>query len=217
MYLYELEKGEEVTLTIKMKNSEKFEYRCPVVEVSVKGNCILVPPLKFEGKILKFDQEKIFAEVIVIRDNKPIIFRGCFIQYIKTKENTYHAIICKNIGANLNRRSHYRVSIDEYCYVNHGKATIDAMCLDMSSAGFSFLVGHYDGQEMDFVHMIYRDRIVDADINVMGRVVRRVDREDGKTLFGCYMIPRADVDKYLSTRQRKTMKPKDINSSDDKE
>jgi len=209
MYLYEIEKGEEVTLTLKMKDTEKYEWKCPIVEVSVKGNCILVPPLKIEDKILTFGQETVYAEIIYIKDGKPIVFKGCFVQYIKTKENKYHAIICKNAGNNLNRRSHFRVSIDEYCYVNHGKATIDAMCLDMSSTGFSFLVGHYDGQEMEFVHMIYRDNIVGADINVMGRVVRRVDREDGKTLFGCYMIPRADVDKYLSARQRKTMKRTD--------
>ena len=33
--------------------------------------------------------------------------------------------------------------------------------------------------------------------------------EDGKTLFGCYMIPRPEIDRYITARQRKIMKPKD--------
>ena len=62
---------------------------------------------------------------------------------------------------------------------------------------------------MDYIKLVYTDTLMDMDISVMGRVVRRVDREDGKTLFGCYMIPRQDIDKYITARQRKIMKPKD--------
>lgn len=209
MYIYELEKEEIVTLTIKMKEREKMEWKCPVVDMSVKGRCILVPPLKYDDKILTFGKEGVIAEVVAIRDGKPVIFKGCYVQYIKMKENKYHAIICKENGVNLNRRSHFRVPIDEYCYVNHGKATVDAYIKDMSSTGFSFIVGHYDNQQMEFVQLLYKDSMIGVDISVMGRVVRREDREDGKTLFGCYMIPRPDIDKYVNERQRRTMKPQD--------
>ena len=209
MYIYELEKEEVVTLTIKMKERDKMEWKCPVLDTSVKGKCILVPPLKYEDKVLTFGSEGIIAEVVAVRDGKPVIFKGCHVQYIKFKDQKYHAIIAKENGVNLNRRSHFRVPIDEYCYVNYGKATIDAYILDMSSTGFSFIVGHYDNNDMDYVKVIYTDTMMGTDVSVMGHVVRREDREDGKTLFGCYMIPRPDIDKYIMARQRKIMKPKD--------
>lgn len=209
MFIYELEKEEVVTLTIKMKEREKLEWKCPVVDVSVKGRCILVPPLKYDDKILTFGKEGIIAEVVAIRDGKPVIFKGCNVQYIKMKDAKYHAIITKENGVNLNRRSHFRVPIDEYCYVNHGKATVDAFILNMCVSGFAFIVGHYDNPNMDFVQLSYTDKSLGTDVSVMGRVVRREDREDGKTLFGCYMIPRPDIEKYINARQRKIMKPQD--------
>lgn len=206
MYIYELEKDEIVNLTVRMKDHDQMEWRCPVVETSSKGRCILVPPLKYDDKVLTFETDGIVAELVAIRDGKPFVFIGCHIQYIKTKNVKYHAVICKGPGVNLNRRSHFRVSVDEYCYVNNGKATIDALVTDMSASGFAFVVGKYDGLEMDFVKILYTDTALATDISVMGRVVRRVDREDGKTLFGCYMSPRPDVEKYVAARQRSLMK-----------
>lgn len=209
MYIFELEKDEVVTLKIKMKERESMEWKCPVIDVSIKGKCILVSPLKYGDKILTFGREGIIAELVAIRDGKPVIFKSCHVQYIKLKNLKCHAIICKEKGVNLNRRSHFRIPIDEYCYVNNGKATIDAYIPEMSVSGFSFIVGHYDNQEMDYVKLIYTDTLLEKDISIMGRVVRRSEREDGKTLFGCYMIPRPDIEKYINVRQRKIMKPQD--------
>lgn len=209
MYIYDIEKDETVTVIIKMKDRDGMEWRCPVVDVSMKGRCILVPPIKYKDKVLTFGKEGVIVELIAIRDGKPVIFKGCSIQYIKLKDDKYHAIICRERGANLNRRAHYRIPIDEYCYVNNGKATIDAYLLEMSFTGFSFIVGHYDNQEMEYVKVTYTDTLLNLDITVMGRVVRKKEREDGKTLFGCYMIPKSDIEKYLTSRQRKIMKPQD--------
>lgn len=206
MFIHELEKDSIVTVTVKMKEREKMEWKCPIVDVSEKGKCILVPPLKFEDKVLSFGAEGVMAECVAVIDGKPVIFKGCYIQYIKLKENKYHAIITKENGTNLNRRAHFRVPIDEYCYVHNGKATIDAFITDMSSTGFSFNVGHYDGAPMEFVKLSYTDKMVDTDVSVMGRVVRQETKEDGRSVFGCYMIPRPDVDKYINERQRRTMK-----------
>ncbi len=80
MFIYELEKEELVTLTVKMKERDKMEWKCPVLDVSAKGKCILVPPLKYEDKVLTFDKEGVIAEVVAIRDGKPVIFRGSVYQ-----------------------------------------------------------------------------------------------------------------------------------------
>ena len=158
MYIYELEKEEVVTLTIKMKERDKMEWKCPVLDTSVKGKCILVPPLKYEDKVLTFGSEGIIAEVVAVRDGKPVIFKGCHVQYIKFKDQKYHAIIAKENGVNLNRRSHFRVPIDEYCYVNHGKATVDAIIKDIGFSGFAFIISHWDDVKMDFIQLSYHDK-----------------------------------------------------------
>lgn len=207
MFIYELEKEEYITLAVKMKDREPMEWKCRVMETSLKGRCALVEPVTFEDKILNFGTEGVIAEAVAIRDGKPVMFKGCAVQYVRTNNARYHAIICKNNGVNLNRRTHFRVAIDEYCYVNHGKATIDAYIRDMSSSGFSFVVGHYDkDQKMDYVQLIYTDKMLDRDITVTGRVVRLEKYDNGKAVFGCYMIPRPEIDKYLNEKQRRMLK-----------
>lgn len=211
MYIYELEKEENLTLTVHLPDKSVLEWKCQVLDISPKGKCILVPPLKNkEDKIISFAPDmKLDAEVVVIREEKPLIFKNCYLQLIKLKDKKVHAIICKQIGINLNRRAYFRIPIDEYCYVNYGGATVDALLLDMSASGFGFIVGHYDGNPMEFVQVTYHDNIMKIDIKVMGRVVRRIDQDDGRTFFGCYMIPRPDIVKYINTRQTKTVKPRD--------
>ena len=79
----------------------------------------------------------------------------------------------------------------------------------MSASGFGFIVGHSDGNPMEFVQVSYHDNLMNTDIKVMGRVVRRIDKEDGRTFFGCYMIPRPDIVKYINTRQSKSLKTRE--------
>jgi len=208
MYIYELEKEAPLTLTVHLPDKRVMEWKCQVLDNSIKGRCVLVPPLKNEeDKIINFDPDvKVDAEVVIIKDEKPLIFKNCYLQLIKLKDKKVHAIICKQAGANFNRRAYFRIPIDEYCYVNHGAATVDALLLDMSASGFGFIVGHYDGAPMEFVQVSYHDRLMNTDIKVMGRVVRRIDQDDGRAFFGCYMIPRPDIVKYINTRQSKTLK-----------
>lgn len=211
MFIYELEKEAPLTLTVHLPDKKVLEWKCQVVDNSPKGRCVLVPPLKNEdGKIINFDPDiKIEAEVVIIKDEKPLIFKNCYLQLIKLKDKKLHAIICKQTGINYNRRAYFRIPIDEYCYVNHGSATVDALLLDMSASGFGFIVGHYDGNPMEFVQVSYHDNLMNTDIKVMGRVVRRIDKEDGRTFFGCYMIPRPDIVKYINTRQSKSLKTRE--------
>ena len=112
MYIYELEKEEVVTLTIKMKERDKMEWKCPVLDTSVKGKCILVPPLKYEDKVLTFGSEGIIAEVVAVRDGKPVIFKGCHVQYIKFKDQRYHAIIAKENGVQGRVTLQFTVNVD---------------------------------------------------------------------------------------------------------
>lgn len=210
MYIYELEKEEQITLTVHLPDKKVLEWKCQITDVSQKGKCIIVPSLKLENKILDFGANLRYeAELVYIQEDKPLVFKNCTLQLIKIKDQRVHAIICKSIGIKLNRRAYFRIPIDEYCYVNYGAATVDALLLDMSASGFAFVVGHYDGNDMEFVQVSYHDSVMNTDVKVMGRVVRRIDQEDGRTFFGCYVIPRPDIVKYINTRQGKMAKPRE--------
>lgn len=208
MFIYELEVGETVSLTVKMKEKESFDWKCEVLQTLERGRCILVEPLMHDGMLINFDDANISAELVAIRDGKPVIFRSCHLQYLKTKDNSYHAIATKEVGVNLNRRQYFRVTVDEYCYVNYGKATVDAFLIDVSYAGFGFVVNHWDNADMGQVMLTFRDRDFDKEVVLTGRVVRRVDREDGSTVFGCTMIPKPATDAYVNMRQRKNISSK---------
>lgn len=206
MKIYEIEKNTEITLEVKCKGTNSLTWKCPVLETSLKSKCILIPPLKMDDKIINFDSADITAEVISIIDGIPYVFKGCSIQYIKTKEKSYHAILCKQNGAKVNRRSHFRIPLDEYCYINHGKATVDAIIKDIGFSGFAFIISHWDDVKMDFIQLSYHDSITNYNIQLTGRVVRTQKIDDHKTLVGCYMIPKDALNRYINERQRKTMK-----------
>jgi hypothetical protein len=172
----------------------------------VGGNCALLEPFTVDNKILSFAGDNISLQASTIIEGKLAVWRPCKIQLLRLKGNSLHALICMNDSISVNRRNAYRVDVNEYCYVNTGKATVDAMIVDISSTGFAFTVGKYDGDNIEFLQLNYHDSLLDVDVQLNGRVVRRVERDNGSFLFGCVMTPKDAVDKYINQRQRKMIR-----------
>lgn len=206
MYISDLEVGTKLSVELDLDGKIPATLYSEVVQAIHSKRAILIQKLVKDDKIVTFNIDGLKITTTVLTDNKPYIWRNCKIQYIKLNDKAYHAIICKETGVQLNRRSHFRVGVNEYCYVNYGKATVDALLLDVSFTGFEFIVGKWDGSEMEYVNVSYHDSLLECDVNLIGRVVRTEDKEDGKKLFGCYMIQKDDVSKYINTRQRKLIR-----------
>lgn len=203
MYIYELNSGDTVTVTVICENKAPMEFKSTVVKNSAKSRCVLLVPITSDGKVIGFGSDAVHITATTLIDGKVMQWRGCHIQYIKANGNAYHALICSNTGAFINRRGAFRVPIDEYCYVNNGKMTVDALCLNVSNTGFAFVVGQYDGSPMDHVRVSYHDNLLNIEVNLEGRVVRVEDKGNGSTLFGCKLIPNNHIGRYVSLRQRK--------------
>ncbi len=209
MYIYEVPIGAELSLEVKSKGMPKpFCFTCTIVNVSMDANCVFVAPITSDGKLVSFEAPELFIQAVLLIDNKPTIWRGCSVQYVKTKKERFHAIICKTEGAIANRRRFFRLPVVEFGKVHMGANAYDAIVRDISSGGFCFSLEKYNGRSsIDVVELMYKDSIVGKDVKIRGQVVRQVD-EDGQTTFGCYMAPRADIDKYIANRQQRSMKIK---------
>ena len=139
MYINELEVGTKLSVELNLDGKIPATLYSEVVNTISSKRAILIQRLIKDDKIVTFDTDGLKITTTVIVDNKPYMWRNCHIQYLKLKDKSYHAIICKENGVQLNRRSHFRVGVNEYCYVNYGKATIDALLLDISFTGFAFI------------------------------------------------------------------------------
>ena len=208
MYINEIPNQSTVSVEVKIPGKIPANFKAKVVESSLKGKCIFLKPLKEYDKIINFEVPNISIDTVFLLEGKPVIWRSCVIKYLKYKGETYHAIICKNDGKYINRRDHFRVPVDAYCYVNHGKATVDALIRDISSTGFSYSVGRYDGPDMESVKVNYDDELIGINISLEGHVVRKDINESGKTVFGCHMAQRTDINRYINERQRKLLNAK---------
>lgn len=205
MQISDLKAGDSVVIDINCDGKVPAKLQAVVELTSVGGHCALLKPIRLQDKIAKFsDNLNLTATVIV--EGKPVVWRGCNIQFVKYNNSSYHALICKHKGVTINRRGAFRVPVDEYCYVNCGKATVDATCINVSTTGFAFTVGKYDGAKMDYVSCTYHDSLLDVDVTLTGRVVRQEDKGEGRMLFGCRLLSQGKVDKYVSQRQRKLIR-----------
>ena len=203
MNIFELKNGDVITITLTSEGKLPLVFKSTVQQTSVKNNCALLDPIIVDDKVVNFNTPGIQLVASLPIDGKLMQWRGCVLQYLKNKDKAYHALICKNRGTFTNRRGSFRVPVDEYCYVNNGKATIDALCLNVSNTGFAFVVGKYDGTPMTFVTVTYRDSLLDLDVTLKGKVVRSESKDNGRVIFGCRLLNDCQINKYLSIRQRK--------------
>ncbi len=204
MFIWELPQNSELTVEIKAEDKMPLEFKSQILLSSQRGKCVFLEPLREDNKILNFDVSDIrITAYYITGEDLPIVFKKCTMQYISHNEHKYHAVICSENGVNQNRRNHFRVPVDEYCHVNNGKATVDGIMVNVSSTGFAFVVSHWDNSPMDQVLVSYHDTLLNMEFKIKGKVVRTEPREGDRTLFGCRILLCANIEKYISARQRK--------------
>lgn len=207
MFINELEEENILSLEIKSIDGigKPLLYHCKIVYTGEKERCVYVEPIRHDGKVISFDDGKVFIQAYLVIDNKPMFWRGCSIKYVDYKGEKYHCIICWERGVALNRRKRFRVTVDEYCNVNTGKAMVAAFMKNVSSIGFCFSVGKYDGAAVDYVKADFHDQSTDMDIHLEGKVVRYEQDEEGRATFAVETMPTPAVERYVAARQRSTI------------
>lgn len=206
MFIYDIEDNTDISIEIKMKDKIPISLKSKTVASSVKNNCILILLLKYEDKILNFNNENLEITITVIIDNMPVFFKFCTMQYINMSGKKFHAIYCKTPGVKKNRRTNYRVIVDEYGTANTGNGTYDALITDISETGFAFIIKNWNKQKFSHVSLSYYDSLLNVNMQVIGRVVRTEEKDGNNTLFGCRLQPNSQLGSYLNMRQRKMLR-----------
>lgn len=191
MYIYELPENTQITITCKMKNSNKLEWKRNVKKTSIKSKCVYIPPILQNEKMLSFNVTGIIIEITALHQKEPIIFKNCSIGSAIINGVKYHSVICPYDSIKENRRTSNRFFINEICDIQYQntKQSIKGVIKDMSESGFSCMILPKDEPRIDLndnsIQINYFDNVIQKEINLIGKIVRRENVTDG-ILYGVH-------------------------------
>ena len=172
-----------------------------------EGGVVFIDAIRFKNQVINFMQPDIILNVIYAREGeKPIEWRDCMMKVVEYKGKNYHAIICKKIGVEVNRRTSVRMFVGDpgSAMIGEHRTSMSITVKDVSSTGFSFLstkkveVGPEESVRISFdikSHHLHFD--------LDGKIVRTHEEQDGRTFYGCKLEnDHRALDEYIAQRQR---------------
>lgn len=204
MRIGDLEENQGLHIEVIAKGG-RLEY--DVRTVFSEGGVTFIEPIRYKNQIVDFMRSDIIINVLYTRDGeKPIEWRGCIMKVMEYKGNQYHAIGCKNVGVEVNRRECLRVFVGEkgIAQVGSHRGTINATVKDVSATGFSFTGAQdIDPKTGDAVRLVFEDHVRHNRFELMGKLVRTVEMDEGRTLYGCRLDgAHKGIEEYIAQRQR---------------
>ena len=84
---------------------------------------------------------------------------------------------------------------------------INVLVKDISEGGFSFVYNEkLSTQAGDPVRLVFNDTKKELRFNLQGRIVRMVELDETKVLYGCRLIIKnASLSKYIADKQREQL------------
>lgn len=202
MKISELDQGNEVVFEI-ITGTETHEFSSHVVDK--KSDFILVEPIRIENKILSFSSSSIPVNLILNREGKqPVAWKQVAVDVVLYKKNTVYKVSQTIDGAEVNRRSSYRLYIGVNGVVQvggHHKA-VNVIVKDISESGFSFVCDEeFADSDRAMVHLVFEDD--ERHISINGLVVRKIILETGRVLYGCLINLKTPlIAQYVNLKQR---------------
>lgn len=215
MYIYELTKGQSITIVANTPG-QRLEFATTIDEVYPKKKIILAAPVYVNEKLLTFRGNQLILDILVSNDESaPQLFKNVEIKLIKKPDNTVayslHTIV---EGKVYNRRESFRCSIGLATTVQCGmhRVPYDAVIRDISATGFSFVLPNSAKVDPNcVVHMLVNDYIEETaeryNFNLYGLIVRSFPLDAHRTVYGCRLNNTIHgLDKYLMTKERIRMR-----------
>lgn len=204
MKLYEIEQGEQIQLMARLERTS-VEYDIKVA-FCTKG-ILCAEPVYIDGEILNFTGDQVRISIVYSGEgDKPIVWEGCGIQTIQTKQGKYYAIISQKDGKPWNRRQNFRqyIGLPGLLTIDSSREKMEVIVKDVSVGGVSF-VGNtkMEGTDIGSFHLQFDDRTNKMNVQLAGHVVREEEVEEGKKVFGC-IATRSNVDlgSYIAMKQK---------------
>ena len=204
MKIGDLEEKQKLSIEVIAKGG-RLEYE--VETIFSEAGATFIEPIRYKNQIIDFMHSDMIINVIYSRNGeKPIEWRGCYIKAIEYKGKHYHAIVCKNVGVEVNRRGCLRIFVGEQgsAMLGESRRTLKVTVKDVSATGFSFLCEQGTaGKPGEDVSLSFEDHTHHIRFNSDGKLVRTVEEEDGRILFGCQLeTEHKGVEEYIAQRQR---------------
>ena len=221
MYINEIEKGQDITLSVKI-GTETVEFKTIAQDPIPKKRAILADTVTENGKVVSFNSSSISIDLFIYPpDSAPILFRKVQVILYKDKSGTiYYAIVCNSPSVTFNRREAFRIFIGEKVVIQKGsnRSADDVILKDLCSQGFSVTVDKSD-MELEInqtIHTVFSDRIEETfqnfSFHLYGIIIRKDELENGKVVYGCKLNAKVPgLENYIMLKERLRIKNKNGN------
>ena len=221
MYIDELEKGQKITLTVKI-GTELVDFETVVQDSIPKKHAILADVVKDNDKVVSFNSSTISIDLNMYpSDSAPVVFRKVKVILYKDKSGSiFYAITTNSQSVTVNRREAFRIFVGENVVVQKGmnRSANDVILKDLSGQGFSITVddnvAEYEINQT--LHTVFNDRIEETcqnfSFHLYGIIIRKSESENGKTVYGCKLNSRVPgLENYVMLKERIRLKNKNGN------
>lgn len=193
-YIRDIPEGQSVTITCKLPHQEnEIEFRATVSQVNPQYLVMDIP--KVEDKHLSF--KGVTTSLLTELNGGAYEFTPCNIVYYKG----FYIAQCLNEGRKINRRKNFRVGISIIgSMIRGGDNPVNVYVRDVSASGFSITTERELslGEE---ITVRYSD--MGIKISLTGTVVRMVNEEEGKNIYGCKLLRESEgIAQYVQQKQR---------------
>ena len=165
---------------------------------------IFFSPIILQNKILNFAHlEGVSVELVCIRENqKPIVWRDVKLELAKDRKPPVYQLKSDSYGVEFNRRGSFRLflGINGDAQIGLHTSPIPVVIKDISASGVSFVTN--EEREETEVHIIFKDKDLNANFNIHANVVRVSQTENGRYVYGCHFSEeQQSVEKYIQKKQ----------------
>lgn len=197
-YIRDIPEGQSVTITCKLPHQEnEIEFRATVSQANAQYIVLDIP--KVEDKHLSF--KGVTTSILTERDGGAYEFTPCNVVYYKG----FYIAQCLNEGHKINRRKNFRVGISIIgSMIRGGDSPVNVYVRDVSASGFSITTERELslGEE---ITVRYSD--MGIKISLTGNIVRMVNEEEGKNIYGCRLLRESEgIAQYVQQKQRDILK-----------
>lgn len=204
MKIGDLEANQKICIEVIAKGGRK-EYE--VITRFSEGGVVFIDAIRYKNQIIDFMHADIILNVIYPREGeKPIEWRECLMKVVEYKGKHYHAIICKKVGVEVNRRTSVRIFVGDpgSAVIGEQRASLSITVRDVSANGFSFLSAKkVDAKPGEMVRISFDESTHHLHFDLDGKLVRTKEEDDGRTFYGCRMDAEYKaLDEYIAQRQR---------------
>ncbi len=194
VYLRDAQEEQEITIVCKLPMQEnEIEFKATVSKITPQYVILDIP--RVDDKRLSF--KGVTTSILMERDGGVYEFSPCSIVFYKG----VYVAQCAAQGRKINRRKNFRVGISIMgSLIRGGDSPVNVYVRDVSASGFSITTERVlnVGEE---ITVRYSD--MGMKLSLTGKIVRAVEEEDGKNIYGAKMERESPgIAQYVQQKQR---------------